>query len=171
MIQKRQVNKKDLSSGLVLIIFSAIAFFHLQGLPIRASIFPQIMLGGIFLLAILLSLKSMGFLRRARPGQKETDGEASGSAPRPENLALVAVTLATIILYIVFMPILGFFLSTIGFLFAILVVLNMRRYFLMAFLAVITSTAVFVVFKTVMYISLPGGIFDPTEYLYKIIGL
>jgi hypothetical protein len=40
----------------------------------------------------------------------------------------------------------------------------------MAFLAILTSTVVFVIFKTVMYVSLPGGIFDPTELLYRFIG-
>ena len=175
MIQKQQVDKKDLTCGLILILFSTIAFFHLQGLPVRAAIFPQIMLAGIFILATLLLLKSLGFWAGAKRRQEEVQGGAKAEEEkkdesRPENLTLSLTTLATIIIYIALIPILGFFLSTIGFIFGILFVLKMRRYFLMAFLAIMTSTIVFVVFKTVMYISLPGGIFDPTEYLYRLIG-
>lgn len=173
MIDRTLVNKKDLMCGLVLIIFSVFTFLQLKDLPFRAAVFPQIMLTGIFVLAVLLTLRSLNIINkeknRADRAEASSGNDKKEGESQPQNIAILATTLLTIVSYIFLMPILGFFLATILFMFAILFVLKMRRYLLMAFLAVLTSSVVFVVFKTVMYISLPGGIFDPTELLYMLI--
>jgi hypothetical protein len=174
MNDETSLAKRDLICGLVLIVFSVVAFSQLTDLPFRAAIFPQVMLASIFTLAIILAVKSYRKMRLARGPSAEAEvifgtvGEEK-APDRPESNLLMTATVVTIALYIFFMPILGFFLSTIFFVFAILFTLKMRRFFLMAFLAVLTGTVVFVIFKTVMYVSLPGGIYDPTELLYRLI--
>lgn len=175
MIDKGYVNKRDLICGLILILFSVSAFIYLTDLPFRAAIFPQVMLAGIFSLASLLILKSLNIFFKTQSLPESGKAGAAAETPKqdqtnPEDKKALVATLVSITLYIVLMPVLGFLLSSILFLFTILFVLKMRRYFLMAFLAILTSSLVFVVFKTVMYISLPGGIFDPTELLYRLIG-
>lgn len=171
-MNKNKIAKKDFISGIILIILSGCGVFQLKDIPFRAAIFPEVMLGGIITLAILLILKSLNFTKMHRQDEHGAIPETIDEKEKPsgdENSSLISASLLTMGLYILLMPILGFFLATIFFMFAILFVLKMRRYLLMAFLAVLTSAFVFVIFKTVMYISLPSGIFDPTEYLYRLI--
>jgi putative tricarboxylic transport membrane protein len=175
VMNRYMINKKDLISGLVLIISAIFASFHLTNIPFRAAIFPQVMLWGILILSSLLVLKSLKFAKirrsdRRREIAKPVDEKGKETASEEKDSVLIAASLITVGLYIFLLPILGFFLATILFIFAILFVLKMRRYVLMTFLAIVTSGLVFVIFKTVMYISLPSGIFDPTEYLYRLIG-
>jgi len=175
VMNRNKINKEDLISGLVLIISAVFALFHLTSIPSRAAIFPQVMLWGILILSGLLVLKSLSLAKISRSDRRrETaepgDQKAKKTASEEKDSVLIAASLITVGLYISLLPILGFFLATIFFIFAILFVLKMRRYVLMTVLAIVTSGLVFVVFKTVMYISLPSGIFDPTEYLYRLMG-
>ncbi len=169
------IEKKELISGVVLIAFSLCALWQLKDLPFRAAIFPAVMLTGMGILSIILILKSFKKEKIDKPKPAATEAgndeiEERISHGETINNKIILTTLSIIGLYVLFMPILGFFLATIFFIFIFLRVLNLRRYVLLVCMALSTSAIVFIIFKTVMYISLPSGIFDPTKYLYMMLG-
>jgi putative tricarboxylic transport membrane protein len=82
---------------------------------------------------------------------------------------LIVGLLTITVMYIIAMDILGFVISTSIYLFAMLLFLGMRRYAVMILTSILTTAVIFVIFRTVMYIGLPAGIFDPTQLLYKLL--
>jgi hypothetical protein len=99
-------------------------------------------------------------------GEDEVSGGMS-----PKRKALLTFGLLSItVVYIGLMDWLGFVLATFFYIGSMLLALGMRAYGLIFTISFGTCAVVFLVFKTIMYINLPSGIFDPTEYIYQILG-
>jgi putative tricarboxylic transport membrane protein len=159
-------NKRDFFSGVIIIVFVAYGFFLLRGIPTKAAIFPQFMLAGMGVLAIILSISSVNWKIKVKD---DNNGKklSSKSVPRVEGKLLIFLCMLVVGLYVLLMPVLGFLISTALFIFTILFLQGMKRYFLMLIISLLTAIVVFLLFRTIMYISLPSGIFDPTEFVYQ----
>ncbi len=177
------IKKSDIISGLVILCFSGVGLYFAQRIPGSPSAFPIVTLGGMALLAFFLIGNSLRETNRGgkirdklesepadgeletKPKSENTDGhEKSGTG---QMLFLIGLLLITAI-YIAALDVIGFVISTPIYIFVKLYVLGMRRYVLMIIISILTTASIFLVFRTVMYLSLPGGIFDPTEYIYQL---
>ena len=160
-------NKGDFISGVIITIFVAYGFYLLRELPTKAAIFPQFTLTGMGVLGLILSIRSVNWRNKGK--NKKTDREVAPKPyPKVEAKLLVFLCLVVFGLYILLMPVIGFLISTVLFIFFILFLQGMKRFFLMLIIACLTALLTFLLFRTIMYISLPSGIFDPTEFFYQI---
>lgn len=178
--------KSDVISGLCILVFCGLGFYFGRNLQGSAAAIPFVTLSGLGILSVLLIVSAfrrseseeapaMGHsgeaseeLQRKDLAAEETAVQGSQGLPRilrEHNLGAPALIFLTI-LYIFAMQPLGFTLSTPVYLFAMMLILGMRGYGKMLSIALLTTIISFILFRTVMYVSLPGGIFDPTEYIY-----
>ena len=178
------IKKSDAISGLVILCFSGLGLYFAQHIPGSPSAFPMVTLSAMALLALLLIGNSLREVTRGgktrdkleselADGESETksksdnaDGHAKPKAGK--RLVLIGLLLITAI-YIAALGVIGFVISTPIYIFVMLFVLGMRRYGLMILISILTTATVFIILRTVMYLSLPGGIFDPTEYIYRLL--
>ena len=179
----------DVISGVVILVFCGVGLLLLKGVHGGPSVFPIVTLVCMSALALMLIGKALrGSTRRRQcmgefgqessteiaasvhiEGEEKTSSSEIRMQPRASNLVLIAGLLTITVMYIMGMSILGFVISTPIYLFAMLLFLGMRRYGVMILTSTLTTVVIFVIFRTVMYISLPAGIFDPTEFLYKLL--
>jgi|GEM_PF-685198 len=182
----KAINKPDLIGGFIVMAFCALAFFLGRGLPEEARAFPLFLLGCLAVLGACLAFNGWRGKRvveksvfeielemedkvksQAEAGQPAEPASVAEPKPESENIFLIFLTVLLAVAYVAALPTLGFTLSTPIFIFVTLRLLGMRRYLTLVLISVLTTVTVFVVFKTVMYVSIPGGIFDPTELMYR----
>jgi hypothetical protein len=185
----QSIKKSDAVSGIVILLFCGIGLFFAEDIPGSPSAFPIATLSGMAILAIVLIGNALrGIIREGKtlgklesepagevPGDVESEEEPeSGASDVPVKsrtagrLLIIGLLMITAI-YLVAMDFLGFVISTPIYIFVMLFVLGMRKYALMILISTLTTVVVFLIFRTVMYLSLPGGIFDPTEFIYRLI--
>lgn len=187
----RTINKADVICGLTIILFCSVGLYMSFSLTGRGKYFPIVSLLGMASLSLTLVVnglkgqtyktKTIDELERELKGfSEEVETSENGlcsmepvvepvADARTQRRKIVAALLVTI-LYIGLMPFLGFALSTVGYIFLMLFFLGMRRYLFMVIIAVLTDAVIFLTFRTIMYISIPEGLFDPTEYIYQYLG-
>lgn len=172
--------KSDVMSGLAILLFCGLGLFFIKNVHGFPSAFPIVTLSCMGILALVLIVKTI----RKRPKQGSSTGTAAhlrtkeevktlnaepGEEPGVPDVGLIFGLLTITVLYIVAMGILGFTISTFIYLFMMLRFLGMRRYGVIILISTLTTAGIFVIFRTIMYIGLPAGIFDPTQFLYKLL--
>ncbi len=118
----------------------------------HARIIPTLL--GILLIALAVVLIIQGFLRL-----KKEDTE-TGKKMSKVDMISIALTFAAMILYIILLPILGFMLSTMIYLFGQITILapkDKRNYLLFAIVAVVFTIIAFVAFRIGLTQMLPRG--------------
>ena len=118
----------------------------------HARIIPTLL--GILLIALAVVLIIHGFLRL-----KKEDTE-TGKKMSKVDMISIALTFAAMILYIILLPILGFMLSTMIYLFGQITILapkDKRNYLLFAIVAVVFTIIAFVAFRIGLTQMLPRG--------------
>jgi Tripartite tricarboxylate transporter TctB family len=142
-------------------------------IPGQARLYPQIFLLATLAGSILLALQTLARGWRARAdGARQAVGsdEAAGAgleAPAAEDLDRPGWPLyPALVVYVLVLDRLGFVVATILFLAGALLWLRMSALKAVA-LAVAGALVIFVVFRTVMYVSLPAGPVD--IYLLELI--
>jgi hypothetical protein len=183
------VKKPEVISGLAILLFCGVGLFLIKNVCGFPSVFPVVTLICMSILALMLIGKAL----RERPRRGKYMGESeqelstetatrmrveeelkplnaeTRAEPRTPNLVLIVGLLTITVMYIIAMDILGFVISTSIYLFGMLLFLGMRRYAGMILTSILTTALIFLIFRTVMYIGLPAGIFDPTKFLYKLL--
>jgi hypothetical protein len=185
----QSIKKSDAVSGVVILLFCAVVLYFAKDIEGSPSAFPIVTLSSMAILALLLIVKALrGIVQEGKTldkSESEPAGEvpsgveseeASGSGAAgisaksriAVRMLIIGLLMITAI-YLVAMDIIGFVISTPIYLFVMLLMLGMRRYVLMILISTLTTVVVFLIFRTVMYLSLPGGIFDPTEFIYRLL--
>lgn len=185
----KSMKKSDAISGVVILVFCGVGLFFAKDIKGSPSAFPIVTLSGMAILALVLIGNALRGMIREGKSPAELESEPAGGVPagaileaasesgvsdtpvksRIGGRLLIIVLLILTAIYLVAMDVLGFVISTPIYLFVMLFVLGMRRYALMILISLSTTVVVFLIFRTVMYLSLPGGIFDPTEFIYRLI--
>jgi hypothetical protein len=183
------IKNSDVITGLTILLFCGVGLFLVKDVCGGPAVFPMVALICMSILALMLIGKAL----RERPrrgkdmGKPEQELLTEAAArmrveeelkplnaetraePRASNIVLIVGLLTITVMYIIAMDILGFVISTSIYLFAMLLFLGMRRYGVMILTSTLTTAVIFLIFRTVMYIGLPAGIFDPTKFLYKLL--
>lgn len=153
---------KDLILGVVLLLFSGFYLIFAVQIKTRPKLTPgyasaqimPILLGS--LLAILSVICIIQGIRKMKAASNEESGKKT-------DLMAVVLTFAVIIGYTLLMPVLGFCLSTIIYLFLQMLVLapsEKRNYLQFAIVAVVFTAIVFVAFRIGLQQLLPRGIIE-----------
>ena len=156
---------KDLILGIVMLLFSGFYLFYAQQIKTRPKLTPSyasakimpILLGA--LLAVLSVVCIIQGIRQMKANKKEENGKKMDKG----DLMAVVFTFAVIIGYILIMPLLGFILSTVLYLFLQMLILapaEKRNYALFAIVAVVFTAIVFVAFRVGLQQLLPRGVIE-----------
>ena len=157
---------KDLILGIVMLLFSGFYLFYAQQIKTRPKLTPSYASARIMptLLGVLLAVLSVfciiqGIRQMRAPEMQDAKAK---KLDRGDVMAVV-FTFAVIIGYILIMPILGFILSTVIYLFLQMLILapaEKRNYVLFAIVAVVFTAIVFVAFRIGLQQLLPRGVIE-----------
>ena len=162
-------NTSDLISGAIVIGFTFLGLMLSRGIPWRSAAYPIVVLIGMAMLGALLMFNALRARDLGVRASIKTDKDIQTRQERRKKRILIIGLLLLITLYIASMKFLGFILATALFFFCTLFFLGMRSYITISLISIVTSFFIFFIFRTIMYISLPSGIFDPTELIYRYI--
>jgi hypothetical protein len=139
-------------------------------IPGQARLYPQIFLLALLAGSILLALQTLARGWRAWGSAGAASDQAAGAAPQAPAAADLDrpgwPLYPALVVYVLVLPRLGFVVATILFLAGVLVWLRMSPLKAVP-LAVAGALVIFVVFRTLMYLSLPAGPVD--IYLLELI--
>ena len=157
---------RDLILGIVMLLFSSFYLIFAQQIKTKPKLTPSYASARIMptLLGVLLAVLSVfciiqGIRKLMAPDNKE---EKAKKLDRGDLMAVI-LTFAVIIGYILIMPLLGFILSTVIYLFLQMLILapaDKRNYVLFAIVAVVFTALVFVAFRIGLQQLLPRGIIE-----------
>lgn len=157
---------KDLILGIVMLAFSAFYLIFAQQIKTRPKLTPGYASARIMpvLLGTLLAILSVVcIIQGVRRMKAPDDGEEKGKKLDRGDVMAVVFTFAVIIGYIMVMPMLGFILSTVIYLFLQMLILappDKRNYVLFAIIAVVFTALVFVAFRVGLQQLLPRGVIE-----------
>lgn len=161
---------QDVYSGLFLLIVSGVIFFTafsfeaLTTTRIGPAFMPQII--GIIMAVFSIIIVINGF----RKSREVNEGSAAEEEVSVEDELIVTekrsykpviLTLVLMIVYLALMPYIGFLIMTTVYMFVQMLVLahiTNRRIWLFLIISVITSAAIYYLFRNVFYVMLPTGI-------------
>ncbi|MDD2972996.1 MAG: tripartite tricarboxylate transporter TctB family protein [Lachnospiraceae bacterium] len=119
----------------------------------QARIYP------IVLIAICFALLAMVIIEAFRAGKVLTQmGEAEETDTEKANVMRVAGYVIMVLIYILLIPYAGYVVSTIIFAAASLLYQKKKNILLLILLPLICSVAMFYIFKNLLYVTLPIGI-------------
>ena len=124
------------------------------------------------ILALMLASALWGVVSSARqPGKvlaPEAEADETEALMRPPEIypALVWLAVGATVVYLVILPLLGFFLATIVYSFALIYLGHYRRLLQVTVLSVAIALAFMFMFMRVVYVALPPGVapFDSLSY-------
>lgn len=154
---------RDLILGVIMLLFSGFYLFNARQIKTRPKLTPSYASAQIMpiLLGILLALLSVAcIIQGVRKLHEVSGAEKEGTKRDRGDMIAVALTFAVIIGYILILPVLGFCLSTLIFLFLQMLILapaEKRNYALFAIVAVVFTAIVFVAFRIGLSQLLPRG--------------
>ena len=144
----------DIGVGVVLCILSVAIYLYAEQYAGRGvntygpNFFPQV-------LSLMLFLSSVALIIQALRGKAlKTLEEVNKS-----GLIRAAVTLMIAIGYVLLMKVLGFYLSTVLFLFVVMTYLGQKRLWIRILVTILVASAVYGLFHYFLKIPLPEGIF------------
>ncbi len=156
---------KDLILGIVMLAFSGFYLIYAQQIKTRPKLTPSYASARIMpvLLGVLLAILSVVCIYQGVRRLKAPEGEEAAKKLDRGDLMAVVFTFAVIIGYILVMPMLGFILSTVLYLFLQMLILapaDKRNYVLFAIVAVVFTALVFVAFRVGLQQLLPRGVIE-----------
>ena len=156
---------KDLAFGSAALVFSGFYLVYATQIKTRPKLTPSyasakimpLLLGGLLaVLSVLCIVQGIRKLRTAAQEEPQTKADKG-------DLTAVVLTFAVIIGYTVILPMLGFCLSTIIYLFLQMLVLapkSKRNYALFAIVSIVFTAIIFAAFRVGLQQLLPRGVIE-----------
>lgn len=152
------MKKKDLYSGAFLCILFAAAFVMALGFPAKSKEFP------IFITAFGFILSAILLIRGIFNVKKEANRDSDRKLTLTKSKKNILFTFLALIVYSVLIPRLGFCASTFLYLAGEMIYLypgkkTAKNYIIIFAISAIFDIFLYVVFKVLLYVPLPKGIF------------
>jgi putative tricarboxylic transport membrane protein len=161
---------KDLFASVFLAVFSIVMYLASNSIKkltvskIGADFAPKLVAITIFILSIFYLINSIKQLKKTNseislekdPAVDDGKGEKKKISP----LAVLA-TIGLLVLYIILLPMIGFLITTVIYLFIQMYLLadrSERKIPVFLFTSLVTSISVYFIFKSVFHLMLPAGI-------------
>ena len=158
---------RDLILGVIMLLFSGFYLYFAQQIKTRPKLTPSYASARIMptLLGILLAILSVICIIQGvrQMKKKEAAEESTEKKTSKGDVMAVVYTFAVIIGYVIILPMLGFILSTIIYLFLQMLILappQKRNYLLFIIIAVVFTALVFVAFRVGLQQLLPRGVIE-----------
>ncbi|MDR0539990.1 MAG: tripartite tricarboxylate transporter TctB family protein [Spirochaetaceae bacterium] len=149
----------DMVCGIIGMMFSGGAFTmtlffkKFKNVPVGPEFFPRWLAAGLFVCSAALFVQAL-----KRPAA--ADKPAPTISPRNKGIRRLIAGIALIALYVFSWELAGFPLTTPLLLFALMFLLGMRRYPVMALFALGATAAIFCAFKFLLGIDMPLGLLE-----------
>jgi putative tricarboxylic transport membrane protein len=166
------VRKTNIVIGFILLGVSGFYYFSTKGLPpptktenLGAAFFPTLLATILAILALLLIVNSLSFRRSPDQGEEKA-AVAGGERLEEDSFSAEGIsykfllgTAALCVLYAIFLPILGYLISTPLFLISFIRLLRKGKWVLNVTISVILTACLYLLFARALSVSLPPGIF------------
>jgi putative tricarboxylic transport membrane protein len=160
---------KDIYASVFFIVFSIVMFIASNSIikltvsRLGADFAPKLVAVGIFTLSIFYLITSIKKQKQDNNHAISKKSEEEGSTKEKKKISPLSVllTVGLLVLYVVFMPMIGFLITTVVYLFFqmyLLAAKSERRIPLFVGISIVTSVSVYYLFKSVFYLMLPAGI-------------
>ncbi len=137
----------------IYVFFKASTFSKAPGTITGPGFFPMAIAVGLLIVSFLIILQQV--LVKV---DKKTDKKMNTLSLKDEGIRRSFISLVSTIAYVLIMPYLGFITATVLYLFFLMFLLNNRAYVKMGIISVLVSICVFLIFKTILNITLPAGL-------------
>lgn len=147
----------DIYTGAIILIASVLFSLNMSRLPTDARVYPLFVIGLLIFLSILLIIDGI------KKTKKENNNEQVNYSNDEEKLKLKTLKMPTIIfastvLYVILMPIIGFFVSTSFLLIAVMIILKNKNVLSYIGVVLITNIFIYLLFVQMLHVRLPQGI-------------
>lgn len=154
-----------LAVGIYLYVLASDFEFEQSGARIGPGAWPKLILGSMLVTALWGLVSS--FLSSGK-AHEHTEHEEDEALVRPPEIHPLRVWIAvgTTLVYLLLLPVLGFFIATCLFALVLMYLGQFRRLMPLAALSVAISLAFLFLFMRVVYVALPAGVapFDSVSY-------
>ncbi|HOV64861.1 MAG TPA: tripartite tricarboxylate transporter TctB family protein [Spirochaetia bacterium] len=153
----------ELLLGIIMLVIATSYLIMTFSIPRRGTIdatfVPFLLSGGMYLLGIL---QTIGALSKKKKKDVSSDNEKQEDSKEQVDVQTVLKTIGLIIIYIAFLDKIGFIIMSAVYLFAQFIVLTpvekKKRYLVYAIIAVSSSVIIYIIFRYVFDLMLPGGL-------------
>jgi putative tricarboxylic transport membrane protein len=144
--------KSDKIASMILVTFFTLTYYLAHSFPPRVARYPKGLAVIGIAMAILLFLNS--YIKEKRKSVQSTDSKKKISKEQVFNIAATGIGS---ILYIILIPVLGYVVSTIVFMFGLMWVLSPKKKLLYAIVTTISILLLYGVFGLLLRVWLPRG--------------
>lgn len=147
----------DIYTGAIILIASVVFSLNTSHLPGDARVYP------LFVIVLLIFLSILLIMDGIRKTKKENNNEQVNYSDDEEKLELKTLKMPFIIfastaLYVILMPIIGFFVTTSFLLVSILIILRNKSVLSYIGVVLITNVFIYILFVQMLQVRLPQGI-------------
>jgi uncharacterized membrane protein len=144
------MSKSNAAVAGILIVFGSCAFFTAQKYPVGSRMLPMGYAAILTLLSGLFLIQSI-----FRPSSGKT---AAASVEKTESLSRVIMVSTFIVIYIVLIPVMGFYFATACFLLFFMMATKAARFLTALAVSAVTICALFAFFNLLLKLQTPSGI-------------
>lgn len=161
---------KDLFTSAFLIVFSIVMYVASNSIKkltvskIGADFAPKLVASAMLILSIFYLINSIKQLKKTGseiPVEKDPAADEDTAEKKKISPLSVLATIGLLILYIILLPMIGFLITTVIYLFLQMYLLadrSERKIPVFLVTSVVTSVSVYFIFKSVFHLMLPAGI-------------
>lgn len=153
---QRYEQKRDIILSIIIMLISVYVYFTGREFTKGAEVFPIFLSGAIFLLSTILLIKSVVNLQRQSVQTAEETGH-EGEEKTLKGKLLPYIVFLMIVVYVLLIPVIGFFTISTLFIIAILILLGVRKvlYYILTLLILIGG--IYFLFVVQLKIPIPRG--------------
>lgn len=165
------MRKSNIVIGIILLFLSAFYYLSTRGFPsptvtenLGAGFFPKLLSILLAFFALILILTSLFY--RSEAGQEERAAISGGERLEEDSYSAEGISykflLGTIvfsILYVIFLPIIGYLIITPVYIIAIIRFLGKKKWFHNITVSILLTAALYLLFAMMLGVALPPGIF------------
>jgi putative tricarboxylic transport membrane protein len=161
------LKNKNIQSGIFLLLVSVVmfaatlSFKQLTASQVGPAFMPQIIAVLIGLMSIAIIIEGYRKVKSGTEDDPEEEGEEAEGNAKEVSYRPVIQSFVLMAAYVAVMPIVGFLITTIVYMFMQMMILSSkpeRRWLLFAVVSVVATSIIYYVFRNVFYIMLPSGL-------------
>ena len=156
------MTNRERTANCVMLLIFVVAFAMASTFPSLAATYPMIMsaAGAVLTAGLIITseMKDRKFKQNDKEGHTKVLENAQNSKLDKTQIRAIAITLVATLLYVIFIPILGYLSSTFIFMIGLMTLLKNERVWIYICVATGFVAILYVVFIRVLMIWLPSGI-------------
>lgn len=153
------MKKANIIAAIIMMLFSGTAFIltftfkQFKNVPVGPEFFPRYLSIGMFICCAVLLLQNL-------KATKDNNYPAKTLSLKDKGMQKMLIGVGIVLIYALLWNVLGFLIISPFALFAMMYLVEMRKYLKMGIVSIVATIVVFVVFKFILGIEMPMGILE-----------